>query len=104
MKKIAPNILLTAYAIINIILCAVVWKISGRAGVYALMGNFFFASIMFPTIFSLGIKDIGHHTKKGLSFIIMSIAGEAIVSYIMGYYQSIQLPMPTLFRYYFLQL
>jgi MFS transporter, FHS family, L-fucose permease len=84
MKKIAPNILLTVYAVINIILCAVVWQGSGWTGVYALMANFFFASIMFPTIFALGIKDIGSHTKQGSSFIIMSIAGGAIVPYAMG--------------------
>jgi FHS family L-fucose permease-like MFS transporter len=52
--------------------------------VYALMIVFFFESIMFPTIFALGIKDVGHHTKKASSFLIMSIVGGAIAPYIMG--------------------
>ena len=48
------------------------------------MAIFFFCSIMFPTIFALGIKDLGHHTKKGSSLIIMSIVGGALVPYAMG--------------------
>jgi FHS family L-fucose permease-like MFS transporter len=84
MKKVAPPFLLTVYALINVVLCAVVWKGAGWLGIYALMANFFFASIMFPTIFSLGIKDIGRHTKKGSSLIIMSIVGGAVVPYAMG--------------------
>ncbi len=39
---------------------------------------------MFPTIFALGVKDLGHHTKKGSSFIIMAILGGALVPYAMG--------------------
>lgn len=84
MKKIAPNVLLTVYALINIILCAIVWKASGTFTVYTLMAIFFFESIMFPTIFALGVKDLGHHTKKGSSLIVMSIVGGAVVPYIMG--------------------
>ena len=84
MRKIAPNKLLTVYALINIVLCAIVmWKHEWLS-VYALMIVFFFESIMFPTIFALGIKDLGHHTKKASSFIIMSIVGGAIAPYIMG--------------------
>jgi FHS family L-fucose permease-like MFS transporter len=48
------------------------------------MAIFFFESIMFPTIFALGIKDVGHHTKRASSFLIMSIVGGAMVPYIMG--------------------
>ena len=84
MRKIAPNLLLLVYSLINILLCGfVIWS-AGWMSVYALMVIFFFESIMFPTIFALGIKDLGHHTKKGSSFIIMSIVGGALVPYIMG--------------------
>lgn len=84
MRKIAPNRLLMVYALINILLCVLVIWLKGWVSVYALMAIFFFESIMFPTIFALGIKDLGHHTKKGSSFIIMSIVGGALVPYIMG--------------------
>ena len=44
----------------------------------------FFMSIMFPTIFALGLKDLGHHTKKASSFLIMSIVGGALMPVVMG--------------------
>ncbi|HVT86343.1 MAG TPA: sugar MFS transporter [Chitinophagaceae bacterium] len=84
MKKIEANKLLLIYSIINIFLCFAVIGGKGWLSVYSLMAVFFFESIMFPTIFALGVKDLGHHTKKGASFIIMSIVGGALVPYIMG--------------------
>ena len=85
MKKIAPNKLLMIYGVINAILCMVVVAAEDWISIYSLMAVFFFESIMFPTIFALGVKDLGHHTKKGSSFIIMSIVGGAIMPYAMGY-------------------
>lgn len=84
MRTIAPNLLLTIYSLINVVLCAVVFANRGLFSVYSLIAVFFFESIMFPTIFALGVKDLGHHTKKGSSFIIMSIVGGALVPYVMG--------------------
>ena len=84
MKRISPNKLLTIYSIINILLCAIVVFGEGIFSVYSLMAIFFFESIMFPTIFALGVKNLGHNTKKGASFIIMSIAGGAFMPYVMG--------------------
>jgi FHS family L-fucose permease-like MFS transporter len=85
MKFIAPNKLLALYAVINIVLCAVAVWFDGMLPIYALMGIFFFESIMFPTIFALGVKNLGAETKRGSSFIIMSIVGGAIMPYIMGW-------------------
>ena len=84
MRKIPPNLLLLIYSLINILLCVLVIWTKGWMSVYALMAIFFFESIMFPTIFALGVKDLGHHTKKGSSLIIMSIVGGALVPYVMG--------------------
>ncbi|MGX5817445.1 L-fucose:H+ symporter permease [Chitinophaga lutea] len=84
MRKVAANTLLTWYALINILLCALVMSGKGAVSVYGLIAIFFFMSIMFPTIFALGVKDLGRHTKEGSSFIIMSIAGGAFVPYVMG--------------------
>lgn len=84
MRVVAPNKLLTIYAVINVLLCALVIANKEWLSVYALLGVFFFESIMFPTIFALGVKDLGHHTKKGSSFIIMSIVGGALMPYVMG--------------------
>lgn len=84
MRKISPHTLLLLYSIINILLCIAVITFKGWLSVYALMAIFFFESIMFPTIFALGVKDLGHHTKQGSSFIIMSIVGGAIMPFVMG--------------------
>lgn len=84
MKKIAPHVLLTLYSVINIVLCIIVVTGQGMFSVYSLMAVFFFESIMFPTIFALGVKNLGHNTKRGASFIIMSIAGGAFMPYVMG--------------------
>lgn len=85
MKFVAPNKLLAIYAAINVLLCAGVIWLHGMISVYTLLAIFFFESIMFPTIFALGVKDLGSYTKKGASFIIMSIVGGALVPYVMGW-------------------
>src|SRR6185437_10030346 len=84
MKFIAPNKILALYAFINVLLCLVVIIVPGIVSVYSLMAIFFFESIMFPTIFALGVKNLGAYTKKGASYIIMSIVGGALVPVGMG--------------------
>ena len=85
MKIISPARLLAIYAVVNIFLCAVVIWAQGMISIYSLMAIFFFESIMFPTIFALGVKNLGLHTKRGSSFIIMSIVGGAIIPlFVMG--------------------
>jgi FHS family L-fucose permease-like MFS transporter len=84
MRFISPNKLLALYAAINIILSGVAIVSHGMITVYALVGVGFFMSIMFPTIFSLGIVGLGGDTKIGSSLIIMSIVGGALLPPIMG--------------------
>jgi MFS transporter, FHS family, L-fucose permease len=55
---------------------------------------------MFPTIFALGVTDLGPHTKTASSFIIMSIVGGAIVPYVMGSFQSTALAFTVLIGCY----
>jgi FHS family L-fucose permease-like MFS transporter len=79
----APK-LLALYSIINMGLLLIAVFTHGKIPVYALMGVEFFMSIMFPTIFSLGIRGLGSKTKEGSSLIIMSIVGGAVFPVIMG--------------------
>jgi FHS family L-fucose permease-like MFS transporter len=53
--------------------------------VYTVMGICFFMSIMFPTIFALGIKGLKGDTEFGSSLIIMSIVGGAVLPRVFGY-------------------
>jgi len=76
--------LLALYAVINIILCLIAIFAHGIITVYTVIGICFFMSIMFPTIFSLGIKDLKGDTEFGSSLIIMSIVGGAILPRFFG--------------------
>ncbi|GAA0568138.1 sugar MFS transporter [Rhizomicrobium electricum] len=75
---------LTFYAVVNVVLCGVA-MLGGNLGFAAVLGTFFFMSIMFPTIFALGIQGLGPHTKLGSSIIVMSIVGGAIAPPVMGH-------------------
>lgn len=84
MAKFSPGAMLTVYALANVVLTAVVLAGIPVVSVLALIGVFFFMSIMFPTIFALGVKDLGPQTKRGASYQVMSIVGGAIMPYAMG--------------------
>lgn len=76
--------LLATYCIVNIGLLIVAVATHGSFSVYILMCVAFFMSIMFPTIFSLGIRGLGSKTKLGSSLLIMGIVGGAVIPPIMG--------------------
>lgn len=84
MTQIKDNRLLTGYGLAATGLCLLGVFAGSEIAVYSILGVNFFMSVMFPTIFALGVKDLGEHTKLGSSFIIMAIAGGAIVPPIMG--------------------
>ena len=85
MKYIKPAKLLSIYAFISVLLLTVALLTKGEIAVYAVMAVPFFMSIMFPTIFALGIKDLGEETKIASSFLVMAIIGGGVAPLIMGY-------------------
>jgi FHS family L-fucose permease-like MFS transporter len=85
MSFIKPTRLLAFYATACVILLPVVSGSYGWYSIIALYLIFFFMSIMFPTIFALGIKELGPQTKKASSFIVMAIVGGAIFPPLMGW-------------------
>jgi len=84
MRAINPVKLLASYCIVNIGLLILSVATHGSFSVYALMCVAFFMSIMFPTIFSLGIRGLRSETKLGSSLLIMGIVGGAVIPPIMG--------------------
>jgi len=84
MKRIEPKKLMGAYSIINVALCATAILMPGIIGGWALVATSFFMSLMFPTIFALGVKGLGPNTKLGGSMIIMAIIGGAVWTPLMG--------------------
>lgn len=85
MKRIDPKKLMGTYSIINVILVATAVLIPGVIGGWALIATSFFMSLMFPTIFALGVKGLGPNTKLGGSMIIMAIIGGAVWTPLMGF-------------------
>ena len=84
MRFLSPSKLLGAYAVINVVLVGVGVLIPGWIGLWALFLTSFFMSVMFPTIFALGLKELGPNTKIGGSFLVMAIVGGAVLTPIMG--------------------
>ncbi len=84
MRYISPAKLLATYALITVLLLAISLMTSGNIAIYSLLAVPFFLSIMFPTIFALGIKGLGEEGKIASSFLVMSIVGGAVVPVIMA--------------------
>ncbi len=84
MRLIKPQKLLLLYSVINILLLVIALNTSGKIAVYAVIAVPFFMSIMFPTIFALGIKELGEETKMASSLLVMSIVGGALAPLVMG--------------------
>jgi len=84
MRFIAPNRLLATFAVCSIVMCLIVAQGWGWTSYLALMMINFFFSIMFPTIFSLGLKNLGSHTQQASSFISMGVVGGAFFPMVMG--------------------
>ncbi|MEA5404038.1 L-fucose:H+ symporter permease [Arcicella sp. DC2W] len=84
MKFIQPNILLSFFSLGSIISCLIVAQAWGWTSYIALMFINFFFSIIFPTIFSLGLKSLGKHTQQASSFISMGVVGGAFFPLLMG--------------------
>ena len=84
MKFVKPRILLVVYSLIASLLTLFVIYADGYTGVYALVGISAAMSLMFPTIFGLGISKLGKDTKIGGSGMVMAIAGAAFLTQIQG--------------------
>lgn len=85
MRFLPASRLLASFALINILLAAVAVLVPGQAGLYALVAISFFMSVMFPTIFALGLSGLGDDDRKlGSSLLVMSIIGGAVLTAAMG--------------------
>lgn len=84
MRFIKPRNLLTALALVAVACCLTVIYAEGFIGVYALVAVSACMSLMFPTIYGLGIVGLGEDTKIGGAGMIMAIAGAAFLTQIQG--------------------
>lgn len=84
MRFIAANKILALSASLCILMCLLTAQDYGWSSFIALIALNFFFSIMYPTIFSLGLKDLGPLTQQGSSFIVMGVVGGAVFPPVMG--------------------
>jgi FHS family L-fucose permease-like MFS transporter len=84
MRRVAPALLLAVFAAVNALLAAVAIAMPGHAGLYALIASSFFMSIMYPTIFALGVSGLGEARKLASSVLVMAIVGGAVLTPAMG--------------------
>ena len=84
MKWIKPVNLLSALAVLGVACCLITIYGQGFIGVYALMGISGCMSLMFPTIYGIGMKGLGEDTKIAGSGMVMAIAGAAVLTQLQG--------------------
>jgi FHS family L-fucose permease-like MFS transporter len=84
MRFVAPNKLMGAYSVANLGLVALSIFFPGWIGIWAIFLTSFFMSLMFPTIFALGLRGLGPNTKLGGSLLVMAIIGGAVFTPLMG--------------------
>ena len=84
MKRVHPGTLMGLFAIMNVLLVTVGVLFPGWVGMWAIFLTSFFMSLMFPTIFALGLRDLGPNTKAGASLLVMAIIGGAVFTPMIG--------------------
>ena len=84
MRYVAPHLLMGVYGLINIVLLAIGIEFPGWLGLWAIFATSFFMSVMYPTIFALGIHGLGRNTKIGGSLIVMAVVGGGVMTPAMG--------------------
>jgi MFS transporter, FHS family, L-fucose permease len=90
MRYVKPAALMGAYSLVNIGLVVVGVAFPGWVGLWAIFVTSFFMSVMFPTIFALGIEGLDRNTKIGGSLIVMAIVGGAVLTPLMGWISQTQ--------------
>ncbi len=85
MRYIRPNVLMGVLALANVALLAVAIGRPGWVGLWALMSTSFCMSLMYPTIFALGLKRLGANTTLGASVLVMAIIGGAVMAPLLGW-------------------
>ena len=86
LQKIKPGKLLAANASIAALLVLATMLLSGHAAMWTILAVGLFNSIMFPTIFTLAVDGLGHHTGQGSGILCMAIVGGALIPLAQGYF------------------
>jgi FHS family L-fucose permease-like MFS transporter len=97
LRKVKPSHLLAFNAACAIVLLLIAIGMSGKVAMWTVLAIGLFNSIMFPTIFTLGLAKLGRHTGEGSGVLCMAIVGGAIVPVIQGYFADTIGLLPSFF-------
>ena len=84
MRHFHARSMLGVYAVANVVLGLIGVLEPNWVGVCCVLTTSFFMSIMFPTIFALGLKGMGDKTKTAGSLLVMAILGGWALTKVMG--------------------
>ena len=84
MKFLPPRYILWLFMTLIVVFIACAMGVSGNGGIATLALVLFFESCIFPTIFTLSLRGLGRHTKRGASFLVSSVCGGAVFPPILG--------------------
>jgi FHS family L-fucose permease-like MFS transporter len=84
MRWLSPSRLMTGYALANVVLLGIGIFAPGWTGLLAILTTSFFMSIMYPTIFAIGLRGLGAQANIASSFLVMAILGGAVLTPLMG--------------------
>ncbi len=88
MRRIAPDRIMLVYALINVALLLFGIFHPGPAGLGAILLTSFFMSVMFPSIFAMGLRDLGPNTNVAGSLLVMAVVGGAVLPPLMGLFHT----------------
>jgi FHS family L-fucose permease-like MFS transporter len=86
LAAMSPRKLLAIFAVINMALVVTTMSTTGDVALWSIVAIGLFNSIMFPTIFALGIERLGPLTGKASSLLIMAIVGGALIPPLQGHF------------------
>jgi MFS transporter, FHS family, L-fucose permease len=84
MRWLSASRLMAVYALVNVALLGIGIFAPGWAGLFAILATSFFMSIMYPTIFAIGLRGLGAQTNIAASFLVMAVLGGAVLTPLMG--------------------
>lgn len=85
LKRLSAHKVLGTFNVLNIVVCLLIFLNLGWISTACVFLSFFFMSITFPTIFALGIFNLGQRAKRASAYIVMAIMGGAVLPKLMGY-------------------
>lgn len=84
MARVAGHTLMAYFSSVNIVLMLIAVFAANHGGIAAMILASFGMSIMFPTIFAMGVSDVGKQSSLAASVLVMAIIGGSILTAVMG--------------------